>query len=136
MITIVEFFPGSDTVSWAAERRLFDEESELIESELLIAFGCKVYRYTDPGGETGWAKIKGSPFVCVKEMRNLKQAGASVGAYINGLRKDGLLSKWGLIGDYSDFSEFYRMTYGKPWVESQTFQIPTRVWAGRHLVGW
>lgn len=128
MITIVEFFPESVLVSWAAVRRFVDGSDGL-----LIALGRKVYCYNDPEGEKGWGK---SPYVFVKEMRNLKSDGASIGAYVNELGKAGFLSDWSLLGDYSDFSEFYKTTYGKPWVEINVSKIPTRVWAGRHLVGW
>jgi hypothetical protein len=135
MITIVEFFPESASVSWAAARRVIDGESEL-----LVAFDCNVYCYNDPGGTKGWTQRELSPFAFVKEMRKLKQAGGSVGAYLNELKKLGILSKSNLIGEYPDFSEFHRTTYGEPWVESQAeikvSQIPIRVWAGRHLVGW
>jgi hypothetical protein len=130
MITIVECFPGSASVSWAAARRRIDGDSEL-----LVAFARNVYCYNDPGGVKGWTQNKVSPFAFMKEMRKLKQAGGSVGIFLNELKKIGILSKCNLIGEYPDFSEFYMRIYGKPWVEINVSKIPTRVWAGR-LVGW
>jgi hypothetical protein len=130
MILTVEFFPDSVLVSWAAAR-VFKGKTGL-----LIAIGCKVYCYNDPRGATGWSKKNLSPIAFVRDMRNLKHAGGSISVYVNELGRSGFLSDCNLVGDYPDFSEFYRITYGKPWVDIQTFKIPTRVWAGRHLVGW